>query len=781
VSTGASVKLRMNLRLTISTFVIIWQTIQGQTVSLNKEELLRMTKFGISARENGVIILAGESYILHTTIKFAKWSAAMTEAALLATNYIREISTKFPGNTQPVEVKNAVQMVMAAKTQTNQMQTYYERRINAIATQHHPAWNKLLRYRTANKIDSPATTPARAGAYDIETITQCFDHQTIIQPSLVVKSSVWGTTVDKWTKAANLLNAQIRDMLSGLQQLQLVFEDLGQSKFPQTCITRTMWGSILKLMKIDDGKIHTETDMLLVRLANLGTTHMERNKDNDMVLHTILPILPDTKLQFALYYINVAPIPATKQRWHAFNIQQWLALNSDKSYQIQFTNLDMLNEGCISGTEIWWCFESFPVEKIDAASCITKALVGNNNPEKSCYGPTTQTPTVKVVDLTANRYLITSGRAATLKMNCKNPDGSDAAEESITMPAGNTIYSLRERCSAEISPYLLPTNWYVPIDTNEAVSIVAASLAEAPEDTTEDIGEYNMVCELQTESKSEVFCTTSATAKSNTNLREAADGKDTEANQLEKPAEITESSSMRKRSTLASTTLPAALPDADTSTTNIEEKSNSEPTTKPTKKKPAPKKKKDSQHSSNDLDSDESDYEDGDDPDNSVAGNLSKAANRVANQIIGTFSERLLNWLTQEFDFGDVMSIIFSVVALTISLIVILKDWCYKTLCNRTANPADGNQQFRKWLTRNAASRKQSTTKQHPRRSQPPTPSTHHVSIQPGPSAPARKTSNPKTADQKKAVYEMLPMTSSTRVTTHGDQESGSIIIRTFH
>jgi hypothetical protein len=792
----------------VAMFHLTWAAV----TSLNKDELLRLNKFGVSARENGRIILAGESYILHTTIRFEKWNTAMTEAAQLAAEYIRGITTKFPG-TQTNEIKQAVQMIVAVKIQILQIQTYYERQTNAIESQQHPAWNKLLRYRTQTTIPSPSAIPKRAAnSYDIETIAQCFDHQAIIQPSITIETATWGTTTEKWTAAAITLNQQIRDMLSGLQQLQLIFEDLRQSKFPQSCITKGTWHSILKLMTFDDTQVNIETDSLLIRLATLATTHIERNSAKDIVLHTILPILPELQLQFILYFVNVAPIPASKQRWHEFNLEKWWAINSDRSYQVQFSDLDKLNEGCITGPELWWCFESFPIEKLDATNCIHKAISGTIAPEPSCFGPKVKTPAIEVIDLTANRYIITAGRASSLKLNCKDVAGTTINPQTIPIPAGNTIYTVKERCSAEIPPFLLPTNWYVPITNGEVTSVVVSNLSDAPEDREETAESYAMTCITSPNENSELTCTATlpvGLADQIVHLRIEPEGQTDPAEKSEIPA--ADRVAATTTTTTTTTTTPrtqvakrSPMPVPDLSKL-VKDNEDNDKKRKAERKIQARERAKKIEQALDDDDEIELEGQEShtklpdinlnlDDPETkSILDQLQKAAEKAANKIIGTATERMLAWLGQEFDFGDVLSMTFSLTALSISIVIAMKDWCYNKFCSRskTVQTRDHEDQFNNWLSRNENTRKQSTklkrqnesTIRKTKRAAPIPPATHHVSIQRNLKAPDRKPNNSfQQNPRRNPAYEMIPTAPPvTDPMMYTDSNTGSIIIRTFH
>jgi hypothetical protein len=655
-------------------------------------------------------------------------------------------------------------------------------------------------------------------------LTACFDHRTIHHIDHATNPTAWQIDVSEWQKAAVDLTMQIREFLTDFRNFQTILDDLRDNKFPQFCIGKTTWGEIVKLMGFSATEAEAETETLLIRLASLPTTHVELSMDGDLLLHTILPILPDAKLQFALYYIDIAPVPSNKQSWREFELKTWLALNEDASYSMNFASLERLNEGCISGEEIWWCFETFPVQKLDAESCFRKAISIDKLPEISCFGPKVKTPTVHITDVTENRYLVSAGRQTTLKQSCTKDDGTADAPTIIQLVAGCTLYELPAKCYAEILDQVLPTNWYIPV--SEEALVIVTSLADLPDEDLTETGDQSQVqqpgmqqqiapaeiatsteeivtetvTEPVTEPATEPSTATKVDAKgSKGDTGTAVSPKGTSGEKGETP--IVSSQTIKgtkgdKGASSAKGIPPSTRSGTGTSkgastSTSVGSGGRSKGLKTGTfaainklqqehleqQKKKATEKLVEAEMMQAEARTDTND------PSTSEED---KQIRELATQVLATIA----NWFRENIDTGDIVSMVFSVLALIISLGLIVYNW--RSARRRTPKAArkSAEGRFRKWLSRNSKSRKRRSqempTTQPRRRARAPaaptgtqivTPATFHTHADPLPYIPTRRsTSQP--SNRSSPIYASLP--TAPPITTTPMQEGGiRVTVRT--
>jgi hypothetical protein len=475
-------------------------------------------------------------------------------------------------------------------------------------------------------------------------------------------------------------------------------------------------------MGISDDDANEELESLLVRLGSLPTTHAEITAAGNILMHTILPILPDEKLRFVLYFINVAPVRASKQQWRKYNIDNWVALNSDATYLMEFHTLENLQEGCIAGEELWWCFETFPVEKLTAESCLTKALKGPKIPEISCYGELVRKPEVNIIDTTENRYLITLGQDAKLYLQCTTADGTAAAPEVVNLVAGSQLYELKPRCSADILNYVLPTNWYIPVA--EDTLLIVTNLATEPDGI---IPTAIPAAELSQQQPQSTSTTTIEGSGSSIARDDPAAGAELEpraqtpqqtggTGQTKVPAE---QSGGLKAGTFAN--LNKQIADL------------------------AAAGAKSSRHSEEDL----------------------KTFVVQAREAIKGLAE----WVRHVFDFGDILALVLSIIAILMSTGMLLYMACKQgTGPNRRNSAAEGR--FKKWLSRNSKLRKSRnqdlqlvSTKRRSKStsantSAPATPATFH--IQPEIESPSRRSLSQPNRQYYKSVPTAPPFSTAT-------------------
>jgi hypothetical protein len=448
---------------------------------LSTAQLQRLTSFGIAARENGQVIVAGRSYFLHTTISWSKWATLLDNAIALTKQFNSALVIAFP--TAPATLEYYTDALTAYTTQLEEIKLYLVRQLKAVQRSSHPAWNKLLRYKPLVTFSTITAQPTlAANSLDITLSAQCFDHTSILTPKIEIKKDDWASDVTKWSKPAEQLLQQLRDLLMSFTRFQFIFHDLRQGKFPQTCISDATWIKILTLMKVPAADHAVALNQLLARLAIIPTTMANVTKELDIDVRSILPIMPtDPKMEFNLYYMTVSPIPFTKKRWQEFGALPWVAINHDITYMAQFSNLDLMNEGCLAGLDIWWCFESFPLTIIQKPGCWSNAITGPKPPEDYCYTKIPQPSTAQITDLTANRYLLAATKPVTLQTTCYAEDLTSTETQDVPIAAGVTVYELSPRCSANLLWYHLPTNWYIPTTTEDNLAHIIEALDTSPD------------------------------------------------------------------------------------------------------------------------------------------------------------------------------------------------------------------------------------------------------------------------------------------------------------
>jgi hypothetical protein len=394
-----------------------------------------------------------------------------------------------------------------------------------------------------------------------------------------------------------------------------------------------------------------------------------------------------------------------------------VALNSDATYAIEFHTLENLQEGCISGEELWWCFETIPVEKLTTESCLIKALKGPKLPEISCYGNVVSKPEINIIDITENRYLITLGRDAKLTLQCTNTDGTAATPESVDLIAGSQLYELKPRCSADILNYVLPTNWYIPV-AQDALLIVT-NLATEPE------GVIPATIPIAESSQQQPSGTSTTTVEGSGSSQIAEPEPQAKAEEIPQTsgAEQAKTSSEKTGGLKAGTfaDLNKQIADAAAVGAELAKQGEQELTTFLTQAKEA------------------------------IKG--------------------LAEWVRHVFDFGDILALVLSIIAILMSTGMLLYMACKQgTGPNRRNSAAEGR--FKKWLSRNSKLRKSRnqdlqlvSTKRRSKStsantSAPATPATFH--IQPEIESPSRRSLSQPNRQYYKSVPTAPPFSTAT-------------------
>lgn len=440
--------------------VLVIQHVQSDLDATQQEKLL---EFGIAARESGEIYIAGESYFLHTIIQWKPWSDLMKNTIIK----LEEIQTKLSAQFNPaVETStNLLKSINEEIQRIRYLQSYYIRQIQAAHADTHPAWRNLLRYRTTKTVTTVGAVPTLApNSNDIWLqIDDCADYLAPITPTIDIDVAGWSTVIGSWETPIKAYITQVKEAVKNLDQFIIVFNDIKRGRFPLICLQKARWKEVLVAMGITIDTNDAILEELLQNIANLPTTDVNIEKDGNLQLTTILPLLSsNSKLSFKLYYVGTTPIPTVGFKWMEYKTQTWMALNKDNSWIMEFDNLEQLNEGCISNNNVWWCFESFPVRAMSDRDCWALLLQPTPAPTKGCFTTPTKNQYLDIIDVATNTYLISNGKERDMAVSCPKPGASGHTTTVTKIAAGITKYNMPHKCAAAIEYFYLPANWYLP-------------------------------------------------------------------------------------------------------------------------------------------------------------------------------------------------------------------------------------------------------------------------------------------------------------------------------
>jgi len=468
----------------IINYIYVITTLVATSAEIPKHKLKDLVSIGISARENGQVYMAGESYFLHTIIHWNRWNTVFSNV----NKRLNEVKLSAEAALGMTEVAKAyVATIALQSTKLEQQQRYFLRQIEATHAATHPAWSKLLRHRTMVKPDAVTAVPKLAdNSHDIWlTVTECSAYTAFIEPTIELDVSTLASSLDSWKTAINPYLAAIDEMNKGFIQFNYVFNDLRNGRFPLMCLTTEMWTEILKAANVKSTAIGESLKLLMKNIAILPTTDVTLNTDKNLELTTILPIPPDNQqLIFTLYYVGTTPIPYTQNLWMEYISQTWVAVNKGRTWVMYFDNLEQLNEGCITANNIRWCFESFPILILTSHDCWALSLAAKTEPGLECFTKPKKNQQLDVIDVEANTYLISSGVNRDIMVTC--PAAIPAAKprvEKRVFKAGVNIYEMPQKCSAVVSNYYLPANWYIPTTDGTSTKLLS-DLSQLVDDTT---------------------------------------------------------------------------------------------------------------------------------------------------------------------------------------------------------------------------------------------------------------------------------------------------------
>ena len=445
-------------------------------VAFSDEHHHNLYKYGIAAREAGIMFMMKKNWFMHLELPVAEW---LTEYESFESIFIKlstDLSSKtFTDNAATNAKKASITSILQSdKSMLDEKGREIARRIRALDHVVQPAWRRIVRYHEIGDRPGPlgAVPIINENTRDIWIPFNCFSYAKYIRvpetTELTTEVTAAGTDIDKWVILVQKYHIEALFIYELTNRHIQALIDLMEGKYPATCISFAEWKSIAGVLKIADKDKDKFIQDSLSILGSYSTVDVQRT-DTKLAITVVLPTLPTSPDQiFTIYTVGTVPVPDTEEIWREYKTPAWWVVSIDHSRRLELDTLEILETNCLQQQETWYCFEISPMLKNEEIGCWGQILENNPAPELADCLDEQELLAVQVTDIQNNQYLISVYEPTDLIVTCTE------VKRRITAYSiqGLVMIELPQGCSAQIQQFYLPHHWQPTTIKSAVVAIL---------------------------------------------------------------------------------------------------------------------------------------------------------------------------------------------------------------------------------------------------------------------------------------------------------------------
>ena len=430
--------------------------------ALTLDHHTNLYRFGIAAREAGMMYIMDPSWYLHVQLPVKEWISkyeAFEKTIATLNTEINKITF------QPADTNNKKRLLahmLSDQEILDELGREVARRIHAFDQSIQPSWHRALKYHQVPSIPGSMTsTPViNKETRDIWVPYTCFSYNKHIRvplkTTLDAEIADAGSDMSKWLALIGFYHSEAMGVVDLLTRHIQVLTDLEKGKHPATCITHSQWKEIVKVIGVTEpAEQEVLINDILPKIIEFPLVDIQRT-DESLVLTVILPILPKTADKvFTLYTVGTVPVPYTEDSWREYDTQPWWLINADQTQMLELNSLDVLDADCISQHDVWYCFEITPLLRIDDRSCWKQIVTSTPPPSlEDCFK---DQPLFEpqATEIQANQYLLSAYDPIQMIVTCT---GSKKKVTKYELQ-GLVMFDLPYKCSARTLWFHFIMNW----------------------------------------------------------------------------------------------------------------------------------------------------------------------------------------------------------------------------------------------------------------------------------------------------------------------------------